>query len=127
MVRIGLLVLLGMTLLGVGSASSSPVKGHYRESMTRGKERTRLSPNSTFTFRETFRGNERACVMVEGDHDPVMNLTITVRDAKGNIVAEDKAGGDFIAAIWYPPRTQEYQISISSDGKIENLLDVVVK
>jgi hypothetical protein len=121
--------ILGFLLLGVGSASSSPMKGHYRHGDIEVNDNLRgqLQPGSTLTFRETFRGNQRACVLVEGDHKPEMNLKIVVTDPEGKVVAEDRGPGDFVSAFWYPPRTQQYVISISGDGKIVNYLDIVVK
>jgi hypothetical protein len=81
----------------------------------------------TYEFRDVFRANQRACVIVEGDHNPTMNLQIKVFDTAGSLVAADTGGGDFIAVMWYPPRTQEYRIAITGDGQQYNDLDIVVK
>jgi hypothetical protein len=123
------IVVLGIVLLSVGGALSSPVKGQRRQPHDEGAKnrRGRLEPGVPYNFREAFYGNQRACVMVEGDHNPVMNLKLVVRDAKGNVVAEDRGPGDFVAVSWYPPRTQLYLISITGDGDVVNLIDVVVK
>ena len=37
------------------------------------------------------------------------------------------AGGDFVSAIWYPPETQAYTITITGNGSVENYLYIVVK
>jgi hypothetical protein len=122
-------LLLGVAVMQVSPVVGSPVAGQHRigELLRNGQRRLRLEPGSTERFSDTFLVNQRACVMVEGDHDPVTNLTIRVIDSKGTVVAEDKAGGDFVFVTWYPPKTQAYQIEISSDGKMYNNLDVVVK
>ena len=86
-----------------------------------------LLPQQSYSFTDTFRGNERACVIIEGDHKPVMDLRVVVKDKYNNVVAQDVAGGDFVSAIWYPPRTQEYTITISGNGSVENYLYIVVK
>jgi hypothetical protein len=114
-------------LLSVGWVQSSPVKGQRRQQYDLRKDRGRLEPGSKYVFREAFAGNERACVIIEGDHKPVMNLKVVVTDLRGNVVAEDNGPGDFLAAIWYPPRTEEYVVTIASDGKVYNDLDIVIK
>jgi len=65
------------------------------------------------TFKEKFKGGERACVIVIGDHNPVVPLHLKVQDAKGNLIGEDKNGGDYCAVIWYPPRDGVYIISVA--------------
>jgi hypothetical protein len=127
MVRLTLVAVLGALLLSVGLAGGSPLKGHYREPYLYQKKRGRLKPNLPYEFRDNFRANQRACVIVEGDHEPVMNLKMIVKDRSGNIVAQDNGPGDVLSAIWYPPRTQEYVVTITGDGNEVNLLDIVVK
>jgi len=122
-----ILAILGLALLAIGPVQSSPLRGHYREPQLRNEKRGRLQVGATYEFRDTFRANQRACVIVEGDHKPPMNLTIKVHDLAGNLVAGDNAGGDFVAVMWYPPRTQEYRIAITGDGNDFNDLDIVVK
>src|SRR5688572_13485812 len=63
-----------------------------------------------------FRGGERACVLAIGDHDPVVDIQVSVFDEKGNLVAEEKGNGtpvsDFVAVVWYPPRDADYRIEV---------------
>jgi hypothetical protein len=131
MKRATLWALAGCLLLCAGPAHTSPVKGSYREDTT-GKARLRLMPGSSARFSCQFVANERACVIVEGDHDPVMKLVVKVFDPQGNLVTED-SGGDLLAVTWYPPRTQVYDVEIRKDPsdqtafKMYNDLDVVVK
>jgi hypothetical protein len=120
------LAMLGLVLLCIGQLQSSPLRGHYREQRLKNEKRARLSAGTSYDFRDSFRANQRACVIVEGDHNPPTNLTIKVFDSAGNLVASDNKG-DFLAAIWYPSRTQEYLVSITSDGSEFNDLDIVVK
>jgi hypothetical protein len=128
MTRCTILAFLGLLFLGVGPLQSSATRGHYREpSLNRKEKRGKLPAGEAYEFRDTFRANQRACVIVEGDHNPPMNLTVKVFDAAGNLVAVDSSGGDFVAVMWYPPRMQDYRISITSDGNDYNDLDIVVK
>jgi hypothetical protein len=128
MARVVLLALLGVLLLSLSPAHSSPARTKpYREAHKRQKEFSLWRPGTKYEFQDIFQGNERACVIVEGDHKPPMNLTIQVFDLANNKVAEDKRGGDIIGVTWYPPKTDTYRIVITADGDIENLLDIVVK
>src|SRR2546423_441406 len=63
--------------------------------------------DSGWTVTKRFRGGERACVQAIGDHKEPTTLHITVVDANGTLVAEDKGRSpapDMAAVIWYPPR-----------------------
>jgi hypothetical protein len=127
MFRVILLTLLAVLLLATAPAHTSPVIGQYREAYTRGQKKTKVEPGRTYSFKETFFGNERACTILMGDRNPKMNLTVKVFDRIGQLVVED-SGGDFLAVIWYPPRTEEYTITISHDhATVYNEVDVVVK
>lgn len=74
-----------------------------------------------------FQGGERACVIVEGDHKPVMDLELYVLDQQRRVVAKDTDGGDFCAAIWYPPKTAKYIIAIHNKGNTWNQCWISVK
>jgi hypothetical protein len=126
MAKAVILAILGIVFLSIGPLQSSPLRGHYREQRLKNEKHARLSAGATYDFRDSFRANQRACVIVEGDHNPKVNLTVKVFDSSGNLVASDNKG-DFLAAIWYPSRTQEYLVSITSDGSEFNDLDIVVK
>jgi len=115
-----LIAVMATLLLGVCSAHCSPVRGQYRA-------KERLEAGRNLEYRETFRANERACVIIEGDHNPVMNLKVRVLDPAGNTIASDLSGGDLLVVTWYPARTQEYTITISSDGDTYNILNIVLK
>jgi hypothetical protein len=119
-----------MALSFGSSGHGEPVRGsHVFERRLDG-----LSPGSggkqepgTAEFKEAFRGGRRACVIVKGDHRPVVDLAVFVYDANGRLVAKDEGRGDFVTAIWYPPRDATYRIVIQSPGKDYNDCYIVVK
>jgi hypothetical protein len=76
----------------------------------------RIEGFSFLIFKEKFRGGERACVIVKGDHKPVVDLGVYIYDEKDRLVAEDKGGGEYVAAIWYPPRDAVYKVKIHNTG-----------
>jgi hypothetical protein len=78
-------------------------------------------------FKETFMGGRRACVIVKGDHDPVVDLGVYVYDANERLVAKDEGRGDFVAAIWYPPRDASYRIVVHNPASQWNKCYIVVK
>src|SRR4051794_34343473 len=55
------------------------------------------------TFALAFEGGQRACVILKGDHRPIVNLGIEVYDEEKRLVAKDDGVGDYAAVIWYPP------------------------
>jgi len=69
-------------------------------------------------FVREFRGGQRACVIVVGDHDPVVELEVRVYEtekdstAEGKLVARDGGGKDVLGAVWVPARTGPYRIVI---------------
>jgi len=123
--RSTILAMLAALLLSIAAAHAGPVAGHVRVRNEEGGKPV-LRPGEPLQLRNVFRGNERACVIVEGDYDPSMKLTIEVRDAADKVVVS-RSGTDLVAVIWYPPRTEQYKIVISSDGKVFNELEIVMK
>jgi hypothetical protein len=123
MLRLAWLTLLSVLLLGTAPARPGPVTGGYRDP----EKRLKVEPKQPYSYRETFIANERACVMVEGDHKPPMNLTLKIFDRTGKLVAEN-TGHDLAVVTWYPPRTEQYTITIAHDHETEwNGVDMVVK
>ena len=119
-ILVAALALLGCVAVG----RASPLKGSYAQ-------KQKVPGGATAALKDIFKGGERACVIVIGDHDPVVHLRVKVEDAKGNVVTEDNYGGDFCAVIWYPPRDAQYTIKISVPhigGDADyNLLYIAVK
>ncbi len=114
MKRAALFVMLGCVLLVPGSGTGSPLKGKHSLGRQRIPERGRVR------FEGEFRAGERACVIVKGDHDPVVDLGLYVYDEKGELVTKDENGGDFVAVIWYPPRDAKYRVEIANPGQTFN-------
>jgi hypothetical protein len=77
-----------------------------------------------------FRAGQRACVILMGDHDPIVPMVIEIRDEAGKVVARDEPGkgvekadekgNDLCAVAWYPPRDGYYSITIKNSGKQYN-------
>ncbi len=122
--------LLALVPVGVGA----PVDGPASLNKKRVEQRS-LGVNGEILpgeleFEKTFRAGERACVMVIGDHDPVVDLSIIVTDKAGNVVAEDRGSGkagDFVAAIWYPAREEAFVIRILNPGTEFNAVNIAIK
>jgi hypothetical protein len=74
-----------------------------------------------------FKGGERACVILIGDHDPSVPLAVSIYDEENNLVVRDDPGIDFCAAIWYPPRDGHYYIEVENRGVQWNKCWIAVK
>lgn len=66
---------------------------------------------------EEFRGNQRARVIVKGDHQPITDLEVLVYEVsttggEEKLVARDKGTRDLVGIVWTPPRTGMYRIVI---------------
>jgi hypothetical protein len=109
---------------------ASPVKGTIAVSR-------RLDGSEALPVTVRFKGGQRACVVVMGDHKPVVPITVEVRDDKGNVVALDEPakgtersstpGNDVCAVIWYPPRDADYTITIHNHGEEWNKCWIAVR
>lgn len=92
--------------------------------------RQRIAQGGTLELVRAFAGGQRATVIAIGDHRPVVNLTITVYDARDNVVARDEGSGpagDFVAAVWYPPREGRYRVVLHNAGVEYNDVAIAVK
>lgn len=97
----------------------------------------RVGANGNLEIVKEFVAGERACVIAIGDHKPVVPLKITIYDRDNKVVAtdegketavEDQPGpADYVAAIWYPPRTGPYRIVIHNSGVEYNDLYIAIK
>ncbi|MSQ93461.1 MAG: hypothetical protein EXR98_02770 [Gemmataceae bacterium] len=88
--------------------------------------------SQSWTTTKSFRGGERACVLVIGDHKEEVQLEVTIHDvAKGTTVAADKTAnklvGDYVGVIWYPPRDGDYRIDVRSSGGSLNKCYIAIK
>jgi hypothetical protein len=107
-----------------------------------------LGANGTLVDQIAFKGGKRACVIVMGDHIPIVPVAIEVYDEQKKLVAVDDhanaapavypkkdsasavaaaQGNDLAAVIWYPPRDGTYTIRITSRGPEENKCWIAVK
>lgn len=86
----------------------------------------RIEVGEEFRAKVMFEGGKRSCIVVEGDHNPITNITIQIEDSLGNLVTTDDFGGDFVAVVWYPPKTAEYLIRVTSDGRQWNKCYIAV-
>jgi hypothetical protein len=86
-----------------------------------------ITPSQPFDTRLAFKGSARATVIVKGDLKSKADLMIEIRDAKGQLVTKDDAGGQFAAVIWYPPQDGIFQIKISVKGDQSCACYVVVR
>jgi hypothetical protein len=125
-----------MVLLGCAAAYpllAGPIDGPHTKQVR--IEAGPLGPGDKPTpgkraFQFEFRGGERACVIAVGDHKPVVPMAIVVVDEKMTTVAEDYGSEqvpDFVAAIWYPPRTAKYTVIVQSVGKEYNEVYLTVR
>jgi hypothetical protein len=112
MTRVVLLSLL-LPLLVSDPGTGSPMTGKRNL-------KAKVAELGNFQVEEKFRGGERACVIVMGDHKPVVNLGLFIYDQKGTLVTRDEGGGDIVAVIWYPPRDATYKIKIHNPGREYN-------
>jgi hypothetical protein len=76
----------------------------------------RIGAGSSADTTKRFRGGERACVIVVGDHQPRSPTEVRVYDARKRLVSESKSNTDTVAVIWYPAETAEYRIEILNRG-----------
>jgi hypothetical protein len=107
------LLLLGAPVLLLGNLGAGPVTDKVVVEY-------KLEPGEVKTYEGIkFRGQERACVILIGERDTP--LWLTVRDAKGSLVARDAGrGSDDRAVIWYPPRDGAYTIVVQNPAETPN-------
>jgi hypothetical protein len=116
---LGPLLLLAAAAIGVGG----PVTGVSFQ-------KKEIDENPWIQTRR-FTGGERAAVLVRGSNHAGAGLHLTVHDANGKLVAEDKGKDppvpDMVAVFWYPPRDAEYRIEIRNLDSRANECYITVK
>ena len=124
---------IGLVFLAlVPFSSGAPSEGSswaYRKIKAGTVSDGKLEPGN-LELSKIFVAGQRACVIVIGDHDPIVDLEIMVYDSHKNLVASDRGkdvAQDFVAVMWYPPREERYHIVINSYGKDFNKCSVAIK
>jgi len=114
--------LLGTALAWASLGKAGPVHGGVGQYIT-------LDGGATAPLSEPvmFRGGQRACVILIGDHDPPVPLSVRIYDEEKNLVVEDAPGLDYCAAIWYPPRDGAYYIELHNGGEQWNRCWLAIK
>jgi hypothetical protein len=137
---LGLCLVGGGLLLATQLGKAGLMEGSFRQNNVRVQKQGKLvidkGPQS-LGKRALFKGGERACVIVMGDHKPVAPLILEIRDDKGNVVGKDEPaagtektdtpGNDLAAVIWYPPRDGYYSIIIMNPAPEYNDCWLVIK
>jgi hypothetical protein len=116
-------IILGLILAAflADPGTGSPLKGKASLGFKK------MEKESAIEFEEIFRGGERACVIVQGDHNPIVDLELSVFDSRGKLVAKEERSGDLLAAIWYPPRDAVYKIRLVNPGTDFNVVYISLK
>lgn len=78
------------------------------------RARSVVKTRSTDNYTITFRGGERAVVLVSGDGDS--DLDLYVYDENGNLVCRDDDESDDMVCAWTPRWTGRYRIQIRNLG-----------
>jgi hypothetical protein len=108
-------------LLGAGQALPGLVDGPLAEKRA-------VAPNNSVNLARTFKGGERACVIIVGDGASYLGLY--AYDADGNCIARDDYGNfqtrDDAAVEWYPPQTGRYSIEIKNLGRRKDTFSMAV-
>jgi hypothetical protein len=78
------------------------------------RSRTIVATRGSDVFRATFRGGERAAVVVSGDGDS--DLDLYVADENGNQICKDEGPTDDMSCVWTPKWTGTFVIRVRNLG-----------
>jgi hypothetical protein len=78
---------------------------------------------STDSYRITFRGDQRAAVLVSGDGDT--DLDLFVYDENGNLICSDEDATDVMLCEWEPAWTGPFLIEIKNLGRVRNRYEII--
>lgn len=126
-------MLLGATVVfGVMAvASAGPVKGpstHVAKAPEAAKAPSGEIVGAPIQLEAEFEAGQRAMACVQGDHLPVVPVTIQVFDSEKKLVAEHRPKADVAAVVWYPERRQKYTVVVQNLGTQEwNRLTVIIR
>ena len=99
---------------------SSPMHGQHRD------EQIEIDANDTREFLETYRGGQRACVIVAAQTGADVRLKIDVYDAKKELTATTEQS-EIAAVVWYPPRDGQYKIRVQNRGAVSAMCSIAWK
>jgi hypothetical protein len=122
--------LLGLVPVGSGSPVEGPSWARKRVPAGSVDEGGKISEPGTYEFSKVYAAGQRACVIVIGDHKPVVDVEIKVFDARNNLIVQDRGQApaqDFAAVMWYPPRQETYRVAVHSYGKEFNECSIAIK
>lgn len=99
--------LMALVSFGAGNGHGGPVDGPT------GQSKFRLPGGFIDRVEKVrFEGGKRACVIIVGDHNPVVNLQVEILDEQGRSIAKDEGRGDFAGVVFYPPVTATYTVRL---------------
>lgn len=84
----------------------------------------RVEARSRHVYRERFRGEQLARVVIIGDGDT--DLDLFVYDANGNLIRSDIRVTDFVHVEWTPRWTGEFRIEVVNHGNVWNRYVIVM-
>jgi hypothetical protein len=125
----GLVIFAALVPLGAGAPVEGPSWSYKLVGAGAAGPGGTITPG-TLEFSKLFAAGQRACVIVIGDHDPIVDVEVEVYDSRNKLVARDRGqepAQDFVAVMWYPPRQETYRIVINSYGKVENKCSVAIR
>jgi hypothetical protein len=124
---LGAVVVFGL----IAAVSAGPVKGPIVQ-VTKAQEAVISSSGEVvgdpIQYEAEFEAGKRAMACVQGDHLPVVPVTIQVFDSQKKLVAEHRPKADVAAVVWYPERRQKYTVVVQHLGtKDWNRLTVILR
>jgi hypothetical protein len=127
---LGVFALLGLVPVGIGSPVEGPSASNKRVPAGTVGEGGKITEPGIYEFSKVYAAGQRACVIVIGDHKPVVDVEIKVFDSKNNLIVQDRGqepARDFVAVMWYPPRQEIYRVAVHSYGKEYNECYIAIK
>ena len=105
--------------IATSGGDGGPVKGARTQ-------KARIGAKSHSEFEDKYQAGRRACVIAMGDHKPPVDISIAVYDDANQLITEERSV-DYVAAIWYPPRTANYKVVVKNSGEEYNEMYLVFK
>jgi hypothetical protein len=84
-----------------------------------------LPPHSTHTYTQYFRAGQLVTVLVSGDGDTDLDLTVWA--PSGWVVARDDDDSDDCVAMFVAPETGYYRIVVVNHGDVPNVYRILIQ